>query len=255
MADASAMADADAIQATTSRVSWLAERQEANECGLYTIRNVLRPYRDAVLPTRAGLFQEARSLETRESDIRSESSDEDELDGSLCCCAPLFPCCCKGCCGRCCAYTCACCCKNSWEDDAERADSDGNFGIEVLMRAVAQQTIGGSQVLMEYWGGRHRELSRRRELGFILGNGDHWWCIRRCGEDLKHWEEIDSASSNPRKRHWNSCEKLVRFLDRSQSKYTILVLYPEDEDFEFTPDLLSESDEEERHVTCRGCWC
>lgn len=149
--------------------------------------------------------------------------------------------------------------RESEDVEGERANEDGNFGIEVLMRAATQQRICGSPVLLEYWGGRHRERSNGFELGFILCSGDHWWCIRRCGEGLRRWEEVDSAadSSGGRRRMWSCDTELRTHLSRCQD--TVLVLYPEHtEGFELLgAHMVSDSGSEGdlcRTMGSSNCW-
>jgi len=118
----------------------------------------------------------------------------------------------------------SCCnvCTEDSEEGLERADEEGNFSVEVLMRAASRQQINGQPVVMEYWGGRHRAAAKGRELGFILCSGDHWWCIRRCSEKLDRWEEVDSLEEQIG-RTWSTDEGLREDLARSRD--TVLVLY------------------------------
>eukprot|EP00929_Paragymnodinium_shiwhaense_P084869 TRINITY_DN45419_c0_g2_i1.p2 TRINITY_DN45419_c0_g2~~TRINITY_DN45419_c0_g2_i1.p2 ORF type:complete len:234 (-),score=55.12 TRINITY_DN45419_c0_g2_i1:375-1076(-) len=226
---------------------FVAEQQTAQECGLCALRNVLRPYREARLPTWAALMQDARHLEGGELEVRSDSGEEsagDEATSNGCVqLLPRLP-----------------CMPANKTAEMERADEDGNFGVEVLMCAASRQRIGGSQACLEYWAGRHLENSQGRELGFILGSGDHWWCIRRCGDKLKEWEEIDSNSEeDPRLQRWSSDIALYSYLQTLRDD-TVLVLYSESELFRLSSSLMSddESLEDEvdapTHKTCCYFW-
>mmetsp|Transcript_15844 Transcript_15844/g.50080 ORF Transcript_15844/g.50080 Transcript_15844/m.50080 type:complete len:236 (-) Transcript_15844:60-767(-) len=187
------------------------ERQSAEECGLCALRNVLAPYQGANLPTWPSLVRDARSLERGEEALTS--SDQLAQWRSRWRSMSLRPS--NG-------VPCFCICCSEDSDGPERADEDGNFGVEVLMRAAARQQIDGKPVVMEYWGGRHREAAEGREFGFILGSGDHWWCIRRCGRQLENWEEVDSLEEQVG-RTWVTDVELRRYLRRCED--TVLVLY------------------------------
>ncbi|CAK0896143.1 unnamed protein product [Prorocentrum cordatum] len=114
------------------------------------------------------------------------------------------------------------CCFDAEPDSRRRCDSGGNFGVEVLMRAAARRQVNGNSLLLEYWGGRHREDSHGRELGFILGSGKHWWCVRRCSKGSR-WEEVDSLEHDASSK-WGTDEELRAHL--ADSGDTVLVLYP-----------------------------
>jgi len=176
------------------------ERQSAAECGLCALRNVLLPHRDAgvKLPSWDFLEKEARALEGGEADLL-------EVDAA---------------------------------DVEDRADGAGNFGVEVLMVAASRQRIEDEPLSLEYWGGRHREASSGRECGFILGSGEHWWCIRRCGRNLAQWEEADSLG-RPIGNQWQTDANLYDFLGKSDD--TVLVLYPSEDS------AASESGEHAEH--------
>merc|ERR1712094_135703 len=91
------------------------------------------------------------------------------------------------------------------------------------MRAAMCQQLGATRLTLEYWAGQHRQASHGSELGFILGNGIHWWCIRSCGPHLQEWEEVDSLG-NSHVASWPSSDELLGVLaDRDE---TVLVLYP-----------------------------
>mmetsp|Transcript_16835 Transcript_16835/g.22652 ORF Transcript_16835/g.22652 Transcript_16835/m.22652 type:complete len:235 (-) Transcript_16835:189-893(-) len=190
------------------------ERQSAEECGLCALRNVLAPYRSAKLPTWPSLVRDARALEEGEEALIS--SEEALIHRKRRRCRRCAYCQCTSC-G--CPW---CCCCSDDSDGPERADEDGNFSVEVLMRAAARQEIAGQRVAMEYWGGRHRVAAEGRELGFILGSGEHWWCIRRCGEKLDKWEEVDSFEEQVGSM-WATNEALREHLMYCQD--TVLVLY------------------------------
>mmetsp|Transcript_146517 Transcript_146517/g.272866 ORF Transcript_146517/g.272866 Transcript_146517/m.272866 type:complete len:245 (-) Transcript_146517:248-982(-) len=164
------------------------EHQNRQECGLRALRNMLMPY-DIGLPSERELRRHAVVLEGEEADLL-----EDDDTG-------LFA-------------------------DAERADADGNFSVDVLMLTVMQYRIHGSRVRLEYWNGHHREASHGRELGFILGNGMHWWCIRPSGPDPLVWEEVDSLGQS----HIGTWSCIAHLLESLGSRdNTILVLYPAEE--------------------------
>merc|ERR1712080_611118 len=101
------------------------------------------------------------------------------------------------------------------------------------MRTAMCQEVGGSRLTLEYWAGEHRQRSSGVELGFVLGNGRHWWCIRPCGESLREWEEVDSMDTS-HIAAWSSFDDLLEtLLTRDE---TVLVLYP-----------VSKDDEESAH--------
>jgi len=190
------------------------ERQRAEECGLCALRNVLAPHRGAKLPSWPSLVLDARALEVgEEALIRNEEqrTTSRRKRGSLSDCNRMFS-----------GWSCCNVCTEDSEEGLERADEDGNFSVEVLMRAASRQQINGQPVVMEYWGGRHRAAAKGRELGFILCSGDHWWCIRRCSEKLDRWEEVDSLEEQIG-RTWSTDEGLREDLARSRD--TVLVLY------------------------------
>lgn len=107
--------------------------------------------------------------------------------------------------------------------DVDRADAAGNFNVDVLMRAAMCQQLGGVPLALEFWAGQHRGASQGIELGFILGNGLHWWCIRPCGTDLQEWEEVDSLNGS-HVASWHSRDALIESL--SARCEFVLVLYP-----------------------------
>ncbi|CAK0896141.1 unnamed protein product [Prorocentrum cordatum] len=160
------------------------EQQRFEECGLCALRNVLKPHGGGELPTWALLQQDAREIEEGEDALLTEVE----------CCRQVY----------------------------RRCDSGGNFGVEVLMRAAARRQVNGNSLLLEYWGGRHREDSHGRELGFILGSGKHWWCVRRCSKGSR-WEEVDSLEHDASSK-WGTDEELRAHL--ADSGDTVLVLYP-----------------------------
>eukprot|EP00440_Ansanella_granifera_P021083 gb/GFBE01022894.1/.p1 GENE.gb/GFBE01022894.1/~~gb/GFBE01022894.1/.p1 ORF type:complete len:139 (+),score=20.15 gb/GFBE01022894.1/:1-417(+) len=92
------------------------------------------------------------------------------------------------------------------------------------MRAARCQKIKGAPMTLEYWAGQHREASRGRELGFILGNGIHWWCVRQRGESPEEWEEVDSLGQS-HIASW-SCSGDLRDALAGREE-TVLVLYPD----------------------------
>lgn len=178
--------------------SEIVERQSKDECGLCALRHVLMPHhaqRGIDLPSEEDLRQLALALEGEEAVLLEEDDT-----GLLA--------------------------------DVERADNRGNFSVDVLMRAAMRQQLGGSRLTLEYWAGQHRQASHGSELGFILGNGFHWWCIRSCGRHLQEWEEVDSLGTS-HVASWPSSDELLAVLpDREE---TVLVLYPapkEDEEGE-----------------------
>lgn len=188
------------------------ERQSAEECGLCALRNVLAPHGGAALPTWPSFVQDARALERGEEALISGEEPPTPWRPGRCrpssCGSYAFP------------WLCACCSEDS--DGPERADEEGNFSVEVLMRAASRQRINGQPVALEYWGGRHREAAEGREFGFILGSGEHWWCIRRSGRQLDKWEEVDSLEEQIGST-WVTDEELRSHL--RSCKETVLVLY------------------------------
>lgn len=192
------------------------ELQHFEECGLCALRNVLKPHGGGELPTWALLQQDARELEDGEDALLSEVECCRHVYRSLhALCAPL-----GGALFGSFGYA---CCVDTEPDSRRRCDSGGNFGVEVLMRVAARRQVNGAPVLLEYWGGRHRQDSHGRELGFILGSGEHWWCVRRCGKGALRWEEVDSLEDDAGNK-WGTDEELRAHL--AECGDTVLVLYP-----------------------------
>jgi len=182
------------------------EVQSKDECGLCALRHVLMPHhaRHGIsLPSEDDLRQHASALEIDETALL-----EDDDTGLLA--------------------------------DAERADNRGNFSVDVLMRAAMCQQLTGSHLTLEYWAGQHRQASKGIELGFILGNGHHWWCIRAHGKDLQEWEEVDSMGKS-HVASWLSSDDLFECLLARDE--TVLVLYP----------APKEEEEEQDEDDVQGC--
>eukprot|EP00928_Gymnodinium_smaydae_P075911 TRINITY_DN5892_c1_g1_i1.p1 TRINITY_DN5892_c1_g1~~TRINITY_DN5892_c1_g1_i1.p1 ORF type:complete len:245 (+),score=56.58 TRINITY_DN5892_c1_g1_i1:198-932(+) len=196
------------------------ELQSSEECGLCALRNVLRPYRDAgaELPTWELLASEAAELERGEALLTGERHIRKE---KLACgpCVPSLP--------SWCHFPFPWWREKEDLDERARADSAGNFGVEVLMLVAAKQRVSGCPLALDYWSGRHRDSTAGQEMGFILGSGDHWWCVRPCGVGAASWEEVDSME-DASTRVWPSIEALREHL--ASCNDTVLVLHALDEE-------------------------
>jgi len=169
------------------------ERQSNQECGLCALRHVLMPHLASDhLPTAKEFRWHARALESQETSLL-----KDDATGLMA--------------------------------DVARADVGGNFSVDVLMQAARCRMIEGQHLRLEYWAGQHRELSWGRELGFIIGSGAHWWAIRKCGNDLQEWEEVDSLGKQAHVDAWRCTDDLHQSL-LGRHRHTVLVLYASPED-------------------------